>query len=51
MAGTPLLGGKAGGAGAVQPEGEEGPGRPYCGLSVPKGGLQESWRGTFSKGM
>jgi len=26
-------------------------GRPYCSLPVLKGGLQESWRGTFYKGM
>jgi len=26
-------------------------GRPYCGLPVPEGDLQESWRGTFHKGM
>jgi len=25
--------------------------RPYCGLPVHEGGLQERWRGTFDKGM
>ena len=33
--------------GAVQPGKEKAPGRPDCSLSVLKGGLQESWRGTF----
>jgi len=32
-------------------EEEKAPGRPYCSLPVPEGGLQESWRGTFDKGM
>ena len=43
--------GQAERAGAVQPGEEKTPGRPYCGLSLPEGGLQESWRGTFYKGM
>ena len=38
-AGTPLLWGKAERAGAVQPGKEKAPMRPYCGLSVIKGGL------------
>jgi len=25
--------------------------KPYCSLSVLKGGLQESWRGTFHRAM
>jgi len=37
--GTPLLRGKAERVGAVQPGEEKAPGRPYCGLSVLKGGL------------
>ncbi|GAB0204368.1 mitochondrial enolase superfamily member 1 [Grus japonensis] len=30
---------------------EEAPGRPNCGLPVPEGGLQESWRGTVYQGV
>jgi len=37
--------------GAGQSGEEEAPGRPYSSLAVPEGGLQESWRGTFYKGM
>jgi len=48
-AGTPLLGGKAGRAGAVQPG--EGSGETSEQLPVPGGELEESWRGTFYKGM
>ena len=33
-AGTPLLGGKTGRAGAAQPGEEKAAGRPYCGLPV-----------------
>jgi len=44
----PLLWGKAE---KVQPGEEKVPGRPYCSLPVPEGSLQESWRGTFYKGM
>jgi len=33
--------------GAVQPGEEKAPGRPYCGLSVLKGGLQERRGQTF----
>ena len=40
-AGTPLLLGKAGRAGAVQPGKEKAAGRPYCSLPVLKGGLSE----------
>jgi len=40
-AGTPLLGGKSGRAGAGQPGEEKAEGRPYCGLPVPKGDLSE----------
>jgi len=36
---------------AVQPGEEKAPGRPYSSLPVPEGGLQESRRGTFYKGM
>ena len=38
-AGTPLLGGKAGRAGAAQPGEEKVLGRPYWGLSVFKRGV------------
>ena len=37
--GTPLLGGKAERVGVVQPGEEKALGRPYCSLSVLKGGL------------
>jgi len=37
----PLLGGKAGRAGAVQPGEEKAVGRPYCGLPVPEGAARE----------
>jgi len=50
-AGTPLLRGKAERLGAVQPGEEKAAGRPYSGLPVHEGGLQESWRGTFYKGL
>jgi len=49
--GTALLKGKAERVGAVQCGEEKAPGRPYNNLPVPQGGLQESWRGTFYKGM
>ena len=39
----PLLGVKAGRAGAVQPGEDQAPGRPYCSLSVLKAGLQQRW--------
>jgi len=38
-AGTPLLGRKAGRAGAVQPGEEKAPGTPYSSLPVPERGL------------
>jgi len=37
--------------GAVQPGEEKTPGTLYSSLPVPQGSLQESWRGTFYKGM
>ena len=37
--------------GAVQPGEEKAPGRLSSSLPVPEGDLQESWRGTFYKGM
>jgi len=46
-AGTPLLGGKAGRAGAGQPGEEKAPGGPYCGLPVLKGGLLERYGKSF----
>jgi len=48
-AGTALLSGKA--ERFVQPGEEKASGRPYCDLPVPEGGLEESWRETFHKGM
>ena len=48
---TPHLWGKAERVGAVQPGEEKAPGRLSSSLPVPEGGLQESWRGTFYKGM
>jgi len=30
---------------------EKAPGRPYCGLPVLKGGLQERWGGTLNQGV
>jgi len=30
---------------------EKAPGRPYCGLSVLRGDLEESWRETFYQGL
>ena len=50
-AGTLLLGGKAERGGCVQPGEEKAAGRPYCSLPVSERVLQESWRGTFSKGV
>ena len=50
-AGTPLLGGKAGRAGAAQPGEEKALERAYCGLLIVKGDLQEIWRGTLDKGL
>jgi len=48
---TPPLGGKAEKVRLVQPGEVQALGRPHSTLSVPEGGLQESWRGTFYKGM
>lgn len=52
-AGAPLLCRQAERIGVVQLLEEKVPGRPYKSLPAPKGegGLQESWRGTFEKGM
>ena len=49
--GAPLLWGKAERVGAVQHGEEKAPGRPYSCLPLPEGGLQESWGGTFYKGI
>ena len=38
-------------AGVVQPGEGKALGRPCSSLPVPNRGLQESWRGTFYKGM
>jgi len=35
--------------GVVRPGEEKAPGRPKCGLSTDKGGLQERWRQLFTK--
>jgi len=50
-AGTPLLWGKAERVVTVQSREEKAPARPYSSLPVPEGGLQDSWKGTFYKGM
>ena len=44
---VPPLQGQAERAGALQPGEEKAPRRPYRGLPVPEGGLQECWGGTF----
>jgi len=49
--GTPLLQGKAEKVRAVLPGEEKAERRPYSSLPVPEGGLEESWRGTFYKGL
>ena len=49
--GTPLLWGKAERVGAVQPAEDKVPESSCCSLPAPEWGLQESWRGTFYKGM
>lgn len=48
---APALQGQAQRAGAFQPGEERAPRRLYSSLPVPEGGLQESWGGTFNKGM
>jgi len=48
-AGAPLLGGKAGRAGAAQPGEEKAPGRPYCGLPVLKGAYKKDGDRLFSR--
>ena len=48
---APLLWGQAERVGAVQPGEEKASGRPYRNLSVLKGDLQESCRGSFYKGL
>jgi len=50
-AGTPLLWGKAERVGVVQPVQEKTPVRPCSSLPTTEGILQESWRGTFYKGL
>ena len=42
---------KAERVGAVQPGQEKAPGRSSSSLTVPEGGLQGRWRGTFYKGL
>ena len=49
--GTLLLWGQAERVGVVQPGQEEALGWPCSSLPVAEGDLQESWRGTFCKGM
>lgn len=36
------------GSWVFQPRGKNALGRLHCGLPIPKGGLQKSWRGTLS---
>lgn len=48
MAGALLLWGQAKGAGVVQRGEKKARGRPYSSLPVPKGGLQDRWRGILS---
>ena len=48
--GTALLRGKAERVGVVQAGEEKALGRPSCGLPVPEGSLQRSWRVTYYKG-
>ena len=48
-AGTPLLGGKAGRAGAVQPGEEKALGRPQSTLSVPEGAYKEGGERLFTR--
>ncbi|PKU46594.1 rna-directed dna polymerase from mobile element jockey- hypothetical protein [Limosa lapponica baueri] len=48
---APLLRGQAERVGVVQPVEEKAPGRPYGSIPVPKGGLQERWRGTIHQGL
>ena len=50
-AGAPPLRGQAESSGALQPGGMKVLRRPYSGLPVPEGGLQENWGGTSYKGM
>jgi len=38
-------------AGAVQPVEEQALGTPYSSLPIPEEQLQESWRGSFYRGM
>ena len=49
-AGAPLLRRQADRAAVLQPGEQKALGRPCSCLPVPKGALQESWRGTFYKG-
>ena len=48
-AGAPLLRGRAGRAGVVQPGEEKAAGRPYCGLPGLKGGCKKDGDSLFSK--
>ena len=48
---APLLGGQAERPGALQPGEVKALRRSYSSLPVPEGGLQESWGGTFYKGV
>ena len=51
MAAVRLLWRQAKRVGVFQPGEEKALGRSYCSLPVPEGGLWESWRGTFYKGV
>jgi len=48
-AGAPLPGGKAEGAGAVQPGEEKAPGRPCSSLPVPEGAYRKGGENLFSR--
>jgi len=49
--GAPPLREQAERVGALQPEEEKAPRRPYSGFLLPEVGQQESWGGTFYKGV
>jgi len=48
-AGTPLLGGEAGRAGALQPGEEKSPRIPYCGLPIPEGAYRKDGEGLLTR--
>lgn len=50
-AGKPLLWRQVERIGVIQPGEGKGPGRPHCGLLLPKESLLEAWRGTVSESL